>query len=633
MTTLTISKVQQVGTGATNRIITDKLNEVVSVRDFGAVGDGTTNDTAAIQTCFTAAAVIGAKVVIPATSTGYLITDTLTLTTDLDMTGAELWYNGTRDRAAMVVGTTGTIISQLSIRGLFIRGGGFTGASAISWPSANFVGVKSFGLHQSQVELAYIGGFNIGWWLYADTTDGSAYNAFYGGRIENCQVGLQLSGAGATSNHGWVNENKFFALQFEQRSTTNALGDAYGIKFSWDKSNSYRSQNNNFFFGLTFELQTPGSTRIPVWHDGAGAFNRFVLFRHETGSGAFALCDGGSTASIVIENTYEAGYTSVAGGVTQQNLAYNNTYKPYQGWVTGASWHSGQVESYLSGRVANTPYISGPFHFVQNSTTIAKTANNSSLDYGYEGGQFYLKSSNSALGVGVFIDTNVTKKFVVTEDSVAGFPGRLMVQCYDAAGAVLSGSSPSYVQLSGTAIAATANFGNAYIYQTDTFTAGLLNFDAAVKFARIGFVGGSNPLKLKSFNISAVAEGLGYPLQVYANLPDDLHQKLSSAKPDTAGEFGSYAIGNVVFNSGAAAGQPSHWACSTAGRLAKQWVTLTAYVVGQVRYLGANVYVCTVAGTSGATGPVGTGTGIVDGTATWDFLTTKAVFVTASNLA
>lgn len=58
---------------------------------------------------------------------------------------------------------------------------------------------------------------------------------------------------------------------------------------------------------------------------------------------------------------------------------------------------------------------------------------------------------------------------------------------------------------------------------------------------------------------------------------------------------------------------------------APQWKPLTAYSAlqnGQVVFNSPNFYVCKVSGTSaGAGGPTGTGTGIVDGTVTWDFTT------------
>jgi hypothetical protein len=44
----------QDGTGAVNRTVKDKLQESVSVKDFGAVGDGATDDTAAINAAFSA---------------------------------------------------------------------------------------------------------------------------------------------------------------------------------------------------------------------------------------------------------------------------------------------------------------------------------------------------------------------------------------------------------------------------------------------------------------------------------------------------------------------------------------------------------------------------------------------------
>jgi hypothetical protein len=52
----------QSGTGATARTVDSKLKDVVSVKDFGATGDGTTNDTAAIQAALDSGAT---EVIIP----------------------------------------------------------------------------------------------------------------------------------------------------------------------------------------------------------------------------------------------------------------------------------------------------------------------------------------------------------------------------------------------------------------------------------------------------------------------------------------------------------------------------------------------------------------------------------------
>jgi hypothetical protein len=59
----------QDGTGAVERTTWDKMRDVVSVKDFGAVGDGITDDTAA----FVAALTTGKRVFVPGTSNSYLV--------------------------------------------------------------------------------------------------------------------------------------------------------------------------------------------------------------------------------------------------------------------------------------------------------------------------------------------------------------------------------------------------------------------------------------------------------------------------------------------------------------------------------------------------------------------------------
>jgi polygalacturonase len=65
MTTL-IPKYDQGSTNAVNRPFNQKLQETISVKDFGAKGDGTTDDTTSIQNAINYAAPLGKTVFIPA---------------------------------------------------------------------------------------------------------------------------------------------------------------------------------------------------------------------------------------------------------------------------------------------------------------------------------------------------------------------------------------------------------------------------------------------------------------------------------------------------------------------------------------------------------------------------------------
>jgi parallel beta-helix repeat protein len=112
------------GTGATARTTQAKLRDVVSVKDFGAVGNGTADDTAAIQAACTAAKTI----TFGSSADNYKVTDTITLTsgTLLEMQGATI-TQATDQKA---------IFAATSTDNVTIRGGRFVGKSEASYSNS-----------------------------------------------------------------------------------------------------------------------------------------------------------------------------------------------------------------------------------------------------------------------------------------------------------------------------------------------------------------------------------------------------------------------------------------------------------------------------------------------------------------
>ena len=81
------------GTGAEERTVQDKLRDTISVKDFGAVGDGVTNDYAAIQAALNYVGSIGGGTVMMENGKNYVVRSSLTMSDDdvtLDMNRATL---------------------------------------------------------------------------------------------------------------------------------------------------------------------------------------------------------------------------------------------------------------------------------------------------------------------------------------------------------------------------------------------------------------------------------------------------------------------------------------------------------------------------------------------------------------
>lgn len=127
----TLVAFKQDGTGAVSRTVTDKLKESVSVKDFGAVGNGVADDTAAIQAAINyATSTKKSLVIIPAGT--YKITSSLTVGptgNDIEIAGDGITltliapsFGVLTD--SMLVGTNGVAARNIILRDFAIGGSG-----------------------------------------------------------------------------------------------------------------------------------------------------------------------------------------------------------------------------------------------------------------------------------------------------------------------------------------------------------------------------------------------------------------------------------------------------------------------------------------------------------------------------
>lgn len=115
----TIDLYNQGGTSASNRTVANKLQEFVSVKDFGAIGNGSNDDTTAIQAALTASK----KVYFPAGT--YKVTSTLTAQSNSVLLGESpettQLFRTTVYGDTLVVGSTDSHANSAIIENLWFR--------------------------------------------------------------------------------------------------------------------------------------------------------------------------------------------------------------------------------------------------------------------------------------------------------------------------------------------------------------------------------------------------------------------------------------------------------------------------------------------------------------------------------
>ena len=354
----------------------------------------------------------------------------------IDMTGTYTIYSGARPAIAVTIGTAGTPnIKQwiwVDCRNATLSWDAWTPMLGTAPDDVTLLLNDPI---ECTININRVDNATCGYVLASSAGAGANYNDIRAHKIQDCRYGEVFRTYNSSGN---INDNNIAVGSSANSSLTNGLGSAYGTVFCTYDSVHSSSVNNNRWWGRAYELggNATNTVRIPIWHAGCGSHNFWIRPRHESNSGVFALCDGNNNANAVVNNIYDIGYSSeltpVVADVSQINSAYGNQYLPtWQANRNNQTWFSGDISSFISGQAANTAYIGGPFHFVQNNATVSKTLTNGSLDVGYEKGIEYFLANGGNMGVGVFISCPTTRNFHISSNTVPGFSGRIYIQCFD----------------------------------------------------------------------------------------------------------------------------------------------------------------------------------------------------------
>ena len=187
--------------------------EIVNVKEFGAVGDDTTNDSTAIANAITAAGV-GGTVVFPAPATAYRLAATITLTGSVRLLGLQPQGAGGAgvqlhaDAGVNAITIAPTAGSVIQIDGFYINGGAiglnFSGGGARLDRKSQFrnlffysqtntgINIASFGLIGAQFEnIEVSGATNYGIFATNDASSVNSLNLMVWDRIRVTGTGTE----------------------------------------------------------------------------------------------------------------------------------------------------------------------------------------------------------------------------------------------------------------------------------------------------------------------------------------------------------------------------------------------------------------------------------------------------------
>jgi len=512
---------------------------------FGAVCDGVTDSTVAIKR------LIPFSDIEFSVGLGYAVNDTITFPNTIRrlIMHSPLIYTGNLNVPLLVIGESGKGLPLADLK-INVRRKDLS-----DWTSEESIGVTVINANTSTIQIINASRFTIGA-RFIGIGAGFVYNSIFLTNLFENKIHLDLTNKSSVANDiGWCNENIFMGGKFAGFSSTNKGKSRYGVRIS-SMDGTYTNNNNNVFLKPSFELRFTASDpaeAIPILIIN-GNNNTFKDIRNEDNSPVTARISNEST-----ENEITTGFGNV---VVEDFSSYPNTRKvsSRQKLLTEANnviYNSGSL-SRLAVLFNGIDSVNVPGLFVGSSSNanVQIAVNGIAIDENY-------LEINSTRGIGLFVDSDVSKQFIVRRGVKDGQGGRVNIRCYDASGMILNNTGPGHPYVKSAVymvLTYVSSFGGVYRTGTDSGSDVLFQVGPEVKYFSLIFSGGTQPAKINSFSITSVD---GRHPTVWSGL-DELGYEIGVAT--MAPSTGSWKKGKRVLNfSASLLGEPEGWMCIADG--------------------------------------------------------------------
>lgn len=480
----------------------------------------------------------------PTNGQGYEVDAAITVAAGIPvhMDNCSLLYGGAANITVLTIGEMGVRSFRNRLTGIDVRR-----IANVTRNNAADIGVVILNHFFSQIEIRGARDFYIGARCQgAGVGEGFYYNTVNLGYFFGNAINLDLMGGNGT-DLGWVNENLFLGGEC-QGGTANSY-NRYGVRI-WNSPLSSIFNDNNLFIKPSFEMNgAVGNESIPFLIENCDGL-RVLNARHEgANSTIFArILNDSKNIDLHIghQRVTDASIDdqSLHKSTTVQNLKVNwqHTGKPV--------FASGSLGKIAAAYNATRYHFPGLQFYRQVSTGTI-----------YDSGPIFSISGNSVVlsstdAIARQIDTTRCKKFSVNIDAETASSPWVVVQCLDAAGAVLTSAGPGAPYLAGPGFGWSASWqGYAYVGAIDSER--LFTVTSAVKSVRVGIYAGT----ARAFTIFAI----GVDNQYAASFAGYSEVAEGANIGTQAPVMGTYAVGRMVFNAAPSAGGVLGWVCTVAG--------------------------------------------------------------------